>query len=626
MDAGQSSNAGPQSHGIAKLATRLSWLIIPLASVLASAPRYLRGISCGHDFDFHLISWMETQRSWSEHVFYPHWAQSPNWGAGEPRFVFYPPLTWIVGALLGYLDRWDYVPAIMIFLILVATGFATCALARQFLNPAQSTLAGALAAVTPYGLFTAYERTAFGELTAAIWIPLLLLYAWRLPRRQRIQLEPLAKQPASLANQPSALRSFDFLSAVPVALLLTLTWLTNAPAGVMASYLLAFAALAAAILRRAWWPIVRALIAAPLGLGLAGFYLVPAAWEQRWIAISQVLDVGMRVSDSWLFARHSAPDMELHDRVLLYASIIAVVTTIMAAIAALLALRCRRLNRENRPWWLPLVILAAGIFLVQLPISAPLWNHLPKLQFLQFPWRWLMVLATPYAILLAAATPLRTRRSRLLSATFWTVVLSLFAICASLFFYQYCDEEDEIRNQFNIFHNGSGMEGTDEYAPAGADNSLIASGLPDGCLVSDPDQQLGETDPDSAPVWYPEQGSCDDTFTADLWQNEHKVLSIDTDSGGYVILRLRRYPAWNITVNGQPANQLTNKLARPVPLRDDGLVVVPVNAGSSTIDVRWINTSDVVWGRSISSISALLLLLLAAMGIAQRRRTPARLS
>ncbi len=599
----------------------LQALSIPTAAVLASAPRYLRGISCGHDFDFHIISWMETQRSWSEHVFYPHWAQSPNWGAGEPRFVFYPPLTWMAGALLGYLDRWDYVPAIMIFLILVATGFATRALARQLLPPAQSTLAGALAAVTPYGLFTAYERTAFGELTAAIFIPLLLLYAWRMPR-----LSSSSSATQTAASQPSVLRSFDYLSAVPVALLLTLTWLTNAPAGVMASYLLAFAALAAAILRRAWWPIVRALIAAPLGLGLAGFYLVPAAWEQRWIAIAQALDVGMRVSDSWLFARHSAPDMELHDRVLLYASIIAVVTITMAAAGAILALRSRSLNRENRAWWLPLTILAAGIFLLQFPIAAPLWNHLPKLQFLQFPWRWLMVLATPYAILLAAATPLRTRRAKLLSFTFCTVTLSTFAICASLFFYQYCDEEDEIRNQFTIFHDGSGMEGTDEYAPAGADNSLVASGLPDGCLVSDPDQQLGETDPNSAPVWYPEQGSCDDTFKADLWQNEHKILSVDTDSAGFVILRLRRYPAWRIRVNGQPANQLTDKLIRPVPLRDDGLVVVPVNAGSSTIDVRWTNTPDVFWGRWISAISAFLLLLLTVVGLSQHRRTPARLS
>jgi hypothetical protein len=574
---------------------------------------------------------METQRSWSEHVFYPHWAQSPNWGVGEPRFVFYPPLTWMLGAAMGYLAKWDYVPAAMIFLILVATGFATRALARQFLPPAQSTLAGALAAVTPYGLFTAYERTALGELTAAIWIPLLLLFAWRPAPGHASPDFTSATAQAETAQTVTVPRnrrifSFDFISVVPVALLLALTWLTNAPAGVMASYLLAFAALSAALLRRAWWPILRALIAAPLGLGLAGFYLVPAAVEQPWIAIHQALDVGMRVSDSWLFAHHAAPDMELHDRVLLYASILCVLTTVMAAAGAVIAFRRRQLVREDRPFWLPLMILAAAIFLLQLPFSAFLWNLLPKLQFLQFPWRWLMVLATPYAILLAAATPLASRRWRLGSTIAWTSILLIFAVGAALFFFQYCDEEDEVANQFTIFHNGSGIEGTDEYAPAGADNSLVASGLPQACLVSDPDQQLGEADPDAAPVWYPEQGSCDDTFTADLWQNEHKLIPIDTDSNGFVILRLRRYPAWRITVNGQPANQLTDRLAHPLPLRDDGLVVVPVNAGQSTIEVRWTNTRDVLQGRWISGSSVLVLLLMTALGLGQRRRSQAHLS
>jgi len=592
-----------------------AWILIPLAALVASAPRFLRGISCGHDFDFHLVSWMETQRSWSEHVFYPHWAQSPNWGAGEPRFVFYPPLTWMVGAAMGYLTKWDYVPAILIFLILVATGFATRALARQFLGEGQSTLAGVLAAVTPYGLFTAYERTAFGELTAAIWIPLLLLFAWRPPRPS---VAPI--------NRQHIFHNFDCASAAMVAFLLALTWLTNAPAGVMASYLLGFAALAAAILRRAWWPTLRAVVAAPIGLGLAGFYLVPAAWEQRWIAIHQALDVGMRVSDSWLFSHHPAPDMELHDRVLLYASIICVVTTGMAVFGAFLAWKRRQFLRESRPIWLPLILLAAGIFLLQLPISAPIWNLLPKLQFLQFPWRWLMVLATPYALLLAAGTPLASRRARIGSAFVWTAILLLFAVSATLFFFQYCDEEDEIRNQFTIFHSGAGSEGTDEYAPSGADNSLVASGLPEGCLVSDPDQQLGESDPDLAPVWYPEQGSCDDTFTAQLWQNEHKILNIDTDSDGYVILRLRRYPAWRITVNGNPANQLTDKLSHPLPLREDGLVVVPVAAGPSTIEVQWSTTPDVRWGRWISVISLVALLLLAVLGVLLRHRTRVHLS
>jgi hypothetical protein len=601
-----------------KILTHDGVLFIPLAALVACSLRIFRGVSCGHDFEFHLISWFETRRSWSEGIFYPHWAQTPNWGAGEPRFVFYPPLTWMLGALLGCLMSWEYVPVALTFLALTATGLSTCALARRFLPAPTATLAGILAAATPYAFFTAYERTAFSELVAAFWIPLLLLFAWRqshvrVPHVSILRPGSGAHQPHSLFHIPYSLPSAFDGSTVPLALILAAVWLTNAPAGVMASYLLAFAALSAAILHRQWWPVLRAVIATPIALGLAAFYLIPAAWEQKWIAIQQAVDVGMRVSDSWLFGHHSSPDLALHDQVLRSASSIVVISAGFALIGLAICLWRRKLPRSTRVLWLPLALLIPGVVLLQLPISAPIWNLLPKLQFLQFPWRWLMVLDIPFAIFFATATPLNSRRSRAWSAIGWIAVLLIFTGMSSRMFFQVCDEEDQIGNQKAVFRDGTGVDGTDEYAAAGSDNSLIASGLPDGCLVSDPTQDLGESDSGATPVWYEEQGSCDDTYTAQLWQNEHKILQFDSDHDGYVVLRLSRYPAWRITLNG--------KAVVPFNTREDGLIAVPISAGSSTIDVRWGTTEDVILGRWISSIASLLLLALWRIeaGLARRR-------
>jgi hypothetical protein len=595
----------PVNSLIAALARRFlirnGILLIPLAALLALSPRIIRGVSCGHDFGFHLISWFEAQRIWSQGVLYPHWAQTPNWGAGEARFLFYPPLTWIVGALLGYLVPWTWVAAALTFLCLVAVGLSTRALARSFLPAPVSTLAGVIATSTPYALFTAYERTAFGELAAAFWIPLLLLFAWH-------QSEPGEPRVSQFG------RAIDG-STAPLALLLAGTWLTNAPAGVMASYLLAFAALAAAAIQRQLWPILRASIAVVIALGLAAFYLVPAAVEQKWIAIQQAVDVGMRVSDSWLFMRHISPDLALHDQVLHLASTIAVLTTALALAALIFCAMQRKLPPSSQRVWLPLALLIPILFLLQLPISAPMWNLLPRWQFLQFPWRWLMVLDLPFAIFLAAATPLGSRRSRIWSAIGWIAALLLVAGVATQVFFQSCDEDDNVNNQVAVFRAGTGVEGTDEYAAAATDNSLIASGLPDGCLVSDAAQELGQSDSGATPVWYPEQGSCDDTFTAQLWQNEHKILQIDSDHDGFVVLRLSRYPAWLITVNGKPPSSLPN--------REDGLIAIPVAAGPSTIDVRWNTTTDVSSGRWISLAS---LVLLAGLWIVERRRKAIRLS
>ncbi len=582
-------NLKAQTAALCRAAFHEGALLIPLAALIVSLPRVLRGVSCGHDFEFHLISWFETHRAWSQGILYPHWAQSPNWGAGEPRFVFYPPLSWILGAVLGYLMKWGWVSATYIFLCLTAMGLTTRALARSFLPAANATLAGILATAAPYALFAAYERAAFSELAAAAMIPLLLLYALRRTGRP-----------------------FDG-STTPLALIFAAIWLTNAPAGVITSYLLVFAAAAAAAFQRSWMPVLRAGIAGMIGLGLAAVYLIPAAWEQRWIAINQVLDIGMRIQDSWLFATHAGPDMELHDQILRLVSTILVFTAAAALAALAICLKSRRLPATGLPLWMPQALLIPIVVLLQFPVSALLW-HLPKMQFLQFPWRWLIVLDVPFAVFLAAATPLASRRARIWSAIGCTAVVLISTAVASTVFHQVCDDEDDVANQVSVFKAGTGVDGIDEYAAVGSDNTLVSSDLPDACLVTDPTRDLGESDSNagaaSVPDWYPEQGSCDQTFTAKLWQNEHKLLQIESDHDGFIVLRLRRYPAWQITVNGQPTETPA--------AREDGLIAVPVRAGPSTIEIRWTTTPDVVWG-CWTSFAALLVLI--ALWVVERHRS-----
>jgi uncharacterized membrane protein len=258
---------------------RLRWshfagpAFILLAAVLAIAPQLVRGSPCGDDFDFHLVSWIDCLNAWQHGIPYPHWAPSANFGAGEPRFVFYPPLTWMLGAALGWVLPWTPVSIVLTFLLLAATGLATRALGRSLLPDGAATLAGCAALFSGYELYNIYKRADFAELTGGFWIPLLLLYLLR------------DRNPsASLIR-----RALDG-SALPLALVVAGCWLSNAPLGVMGCYLLAAVALAAALEARSWAPVLRAAVAAALGIGLAALYLLPAAWEQRWIDVSQATD------------------------------------------------------------------------------------------------------------------------------------------------------------------------------------------------------------------------------------------------------------------------------------------------------------------------------------------------
>jgi hypothetical protein len=650
------STRSPLSQGKSARWRRLAGpAIILLAAVVAVLPQLLHGNSCGHDFDFHLLSWLDAQQSWRNGLLYPHWAPSANFGAGEPRFVFYPPLTWMLGAALGLAMPWQWVPMALTFLLLAGTGLATRALARQALSDGAATLAGCAALFSGYSLFTAYERTAFGELSGGFWIPLLLLLMLR------------DRNPSA----PAWKRALDG-STLPLALGLAGVWLSNVPLGVMASYLLAAVALTLALLRKSWAPVLRATIGAALGIGLAAVFLLPATAEQRWVDIRQAIDdPGLLIENSWLFARHANPLLELHDLELRRVSLIAVGMIAVALVGVLVSWLRGKLSLGNeraaagalqaaekdllppespqehpsgakahvdliasaarlkscpvtKPchskaciapevcfpepslkmnWWLPLALIPAAVLFLLLPISLPVWNALPKLRFLQFPWRWLVVLEAPMAIFLAAAVWSTRRWRRVAVVAVCTVFFFAATWAAGRLFFQVCDDEDAVQGTLEVYRSGAGFAGTDEYEPPGADDTLVASGLPDSCLVKDPSAVLGKGPEGGVPLWSPSQGTCEATYPAgpESWRVRPEGLRIRAFIGhpGYLILRLRSYPAWRVTVNGRPVTAL--------PQRQDGLMAVPVPQGAVNLTVAWSTTPDAIAGRWLSGLAVLLL-------------------
>ena len=577
-------------------------MLILLAAALAIAPIILHGSFCGDDFEFHVVSWFDMQQSWLHGIFYPHWMPSANYGAGEPRFMFYPPLTSMLGAALGFVLPWTAVPIALVFLFLAGTGLAVRKLALEVLTDGAATLAGCAALFSGFALFTAYERTAFAEMTGGFWIPLLLLFALR----DRNPEAPLWR------------RALDG-STLPLALILAGCWLSDGPVGVMASYLLAAVALTASVLNRSWAHLLRATIGAALGIGLAGLYLIPAAWEQRWVDLRAAIDYPVfSVENNWLFARHTDPRLTPFDGVLHRASMLAVTMIGVALVgAAVVWLRRKSVATQlSRRWWIALALIPAAVLFLQLPISLVVWNLLPKLRFLQYPWRWVLVVEAPMAIFFAAAVwPSRTARGmqRAVVGVLCAVVLLTTTFFAGRTFLHACNEGDTMADLLESYRGGGGLEGTDEYEPPDSDHWKIAAGLPDACFSASSDAPLGIGGADgSIPAWHPDQGSCEATATAQLRESEHLRIATVVPHSGFMILRLLRYPAWRITVNGQhvePGDPDTDP-------RDDGLIAVPVPQGPVQLAVDWISTPDVIAGRCLSGLA---LLLLIAIGLVERR-------
>jgi len=606
---------------------RLGVALILIAALVAVVPELIRGNSCGHDFNVHLVSWIDCLNAWKHGLFYPHWTPSTNYGAGEPRFVFYPPLTWMAGAALGAIFPWSFAPIVFTFLCLAATGLATRALALETLDEAPATLAGCAAIFSGFALFTAYERAAFPEFTGGFWLPLILLFALRdrslsggfgfPPFRQ----EKTERMGHGISEVSLLRRVFDG-STVPLALVFAGAWLSNLPLGVMAGYLLAGVALIAAVTNRSWAPVLRAALATVLGLGLAALYWLPAALERNWVDIKQATDdPGYNFENNWLFARSTNPVLALHDAILRQVSWIAVTMIVVTLICLAVAWRRGTLAAQNgsRRWWIPLAIFPFVILFMLFPISRPVWHLLPEMAFLQYPWRWLEALEAPMGIFFAAAIWPAARRARFAVAGLCVAAFLAMTVYAATAFFQSCYTEDTVASTLTAYHSGAGFEGMYEYAPPGSDITLIATGLPAACLVADPSIVLGKPNPDdpiSNPVWSSEQPGCLAAFPEfdPFSVPEHLSFHGTMDRAGFLVLRLLSFPAWKVRVNGAVIEDL--------PERSDGLMAIPVNAGPVDVAVDWHLTADVAVGRLLGAVCALLL---AALLWTERRLCRTRL-
>ena len=555
---------------------RRPYLLLPVVAFAVIVPLLFNSCSCGHDFDFHIVSWMEAARQFLHGNLQLHWAYTPAYNAGEPRFVFYPPLSWTLGAMLGIVMPWTWTPIVYTWLALTAAGASLYYLAKEFATPTAALLAAVFYIVNPYMLFTAYERTAYAELLAAAWIPLLL----HAILRDRVTIPRIA---------------------IPVALL----WVTNAPAAVMGCYALALLT-ALRLIAAKWGPsrtnamssaqlAVKAASGTLLGLGLAAFYLLPAAYERRFVQIGMAILPGMRIQDNFIF--HRVPQIAsdpFHDAVLHTASVVAAILILLTVAAVVLSYRQSRRTfsegvanplptvSENSSQGLPRTLGIFTLVLVFLltPLSGPIWSHAPEMAFLQFPWRLLAILAV--VLSLALALVLSSLKIKPVFAAGVAVVFA-GALIATAYtaFRQGCDDPDMVQARLAAFRSNSGTDPTDEYTPVTADNDALGQKNPAYWLAQSP-SAAAPPDSASAPA--------------------SMRLSVNVAAAQNLILNLRSYPNWRISRNGSVVSARLE--------RDDGLIAIPLPAGQSNIAITYVDGADQILGDVLTILAIVLLLFL----------------
>lgn len=544
-------------------------------AILVVTPFFWRGNASGHDIAFHASSWLDVAEQWKEGIVYPRWCQWANNGFGEPRFIFYPPLSWMLGAALGFVAPWSAVPGFFIVLAQTLGGVSMFALARRWFPPAAAMFSAACYAGNPYALLVVYLRSDFAELLACALLPMLVLAA--------LELCGLIEHGRRSTSRKAAIFAFLFACI----------WLSNAPAGVIASYSTALLFVWAAIRAKSFAPLWRGAGGLTLGFGLAGFYLVPALYEQRWVNIRQALSPGLEPAQNFLYTTIGDPE---HNAFNWVASSVAMLLMALTTIAALLA-RSAPENRDDGKapgkLWPVMVLLGVAAAVLMIPPSSLLWELLPELRFIQFPWRWTGIVAVPYAFFGAAA--IARARVRWIWAS---VVILAVAGTATFLVRKAWWDSDDIPVLEDAIASGQGFDGTDEYDPINDDHTDLPRKAPEVEILPAKDAQPSLPQAEIRMV---------------RWTAEERDLRVTSPRPLRLAIRLLDYPAWRVEVNGQSVT----------PQSRDGTaqMILPLPAGRARIRLSFRRTLDRDLGNVLSGVSALALLA-ALWGVAARRSGP----
>jgi len=361
------------------LALSLS-LIVCLPLLAGGGPINTRG---GGDSPFLLVRLHQLVSNLSAGVFPARWMPDAAYGLGYPFFNFYASLPYYIAALFK-LCGFGFIWAIKLTQLLgfVAAAASMYLLAKRlFKREASAILAAVAYTCAPYHLVNVYVRgDALSEFYAFIFYPLIL---WAL------------------------LRLRESLSAVNVALLAltygSLILTHNVSALIFSAFIVLYILLLTSKLQPTTYnlqpptPKWLASSAVGLGLGLAisAWYWLPALLEGKYAQLEHQTTGYLNYSNHFRGLDLVQPSL-LFDYAVVpgrtpFAMGLAQAVLTLLGAAAIVGWWIKRRRPEAQSAFF-LAGLALATFFIT-PLSRPLWDNVPLLPFVQFPWRFLSVQA-----------------------------------------------------------------------------------------------------------------------------------------------------------------------------------------------------------------------------------------
>ncbi len=390
----------------------LNIALVCLLAICAVTPLLKGSLPQTADGIIHLYRLVELDNLFQHGVLFSRWAPDLVYGLGLPLFNFYAPLSYYLTEVFHLLSL-SLVSALKaaFCLAILGSGASTYLYVRDVFGETPAIVAAVAYMYAPYQLYDSFFRGILPEVLVLALFPLVMWSFRRLVTlgdRRYIVIGALGLAALPLTHTTSTLILVPLLVTYVVVLLFLKRERRLTRGGAVA------AALA-------------------LGLALSAFFTLPAILERQWIQIERGL---------------IPPNLDYHHHFLSLAEVLSPpqptdtgrmnpavprslgLVQIIPAIAAISGLRKKGYSQRTHILFFALVLVASVAMM--LPQSVALWDRLPPLAYLQFPFRWLGPASFAVAVLAGASVSALSHSGSLTSPRFLVsaALLTLLVLAA----------------------------------------------------------------------------------------------------------------------------------------------------------------------------------------------------
>ncbi len=587
----------------------LAPLAVTLFALFAAQPLFVRQLTCSDDSAFHIGRAVVLEKLIEAGHFFPRWSPHMAHGYGYPFFNYYAPLSsyfFVLVHKLGFIYPLAFHICLGLSIWLAGTG--AYAFVREWWGDAAGVAAAVVYLTAPYLAYDVLFRGNLAEIFALTWPPVILFILHR-------ALLATGRQQLAAGSWNVRIGIWDLLASLSfAALIYTHNATSLAAAPLFAGYIALIA-----YSHRDWRKLIHGGLVLLLGLALSAHFWLPALAESNLVQTDRLLvpPIFTYYTNYLSLGELLAPPVIIDPLLInpspakalgLAAAMLAVVGIAALAYRLWLVAYDRQhaqyaANNTHLGFWnfelgIFFLIALLAYAVLTLPISRFVWDNVPLVKFIQFPWRALGPAALCAAILAGAGVHWLPKRPWLAASA---IVLIASIGHLSWWYPRYCGQFKEIdlaqiiQYEYDTFTLGTTAKG--EFLPrtvriVPGDNS-IAQAL----IRGEQPQYLSGLPADS-------------TITVTNADTLNYWAAVLLPSPTRVTFNQFYFPGWTAIIDDQRADI--------EPGSGTGLITIIVPAG--THDLRfYFGSTPIRRAASAISIIALLITAYCVLRIAQNR-------